>query len=68
MTFDKPALIKDLLRGAEVKHSPVHVSMYDRVIDATGVARAFLPKIDDDIVLRCVQRRIRTDEPLRKQD
>ncbi len=64
MTFDKPALIKDLLSGAKVKCSAIDLSMYQRVIDATGVARAFLPKIDDDIILRCVQRRIRSDDPL----
>jgi len=61
MTFHKPALIKDLLSGAEVKHSPIDTSMYNRFIDATGVARAFLPNIDDDIILRCVQRRIHSD-------
>lgn len=64
MTFDKPALIGDLLFGAEIKRPPVDASMYDRVIDATGVARAFLPKIDDDIILRCVQRRIASPYPL----
>jgi flavin-dependent dehydrogenase len=36
------------------------VGEYDRVIDATGAARAFLPPIEGDRVARCVQRRVRT--------
>jgi hypothetical protein len=58
-TFDKPGLIKDLLQGAEVKYSPHDATNYERTIDATGVSRAFLPVIQEDIVLSCVQWRIR---------
>jgi flavin-dependent dehydrogenase len=64
MTFDKPRLIRDLLHGAEVIYSPLDSSEYERVIDATGLARAFLPPIEDDIILPCMQYRVRSDEPL----
>lgn len=62
MTFDKPMLIRDLLEGAEVNYSPLDPHRYERVVDATGVARAFLPKIHEDIILDCIQSRIRTRE------
>jgi flavin-dependent dehydrogenase len=67
MTFDKPRLIRDLLKGADVKYIPLDKNKYDRIIDATGVARAFLPAIEDDIILGCVQHRIATDESLNNQ-
>jgi flavin-dependent dehydrogenase len=64
MTFDKPRLTRDLLRGSEIIYSPLDPSEYERVIDATGVARAFLPPIEDDILLPCMQTRIRSEESL----
>lgn len=64
MTIDKPALLKDLLTGTTVQHTPVEVDHYDRIIDATGVARAFLPPVAEDIVLQCRQWRVQTDEVL----
>ena len=64
MTFDKPRLIKDLLAGAQIKQSDLDPLAYGRVIDATGVSRAFLPPIADDIVLPCVQYRLKTSRPL----
>ncbi len=67
MTFDKPRLVKDMLKGAEIKHSHLDVEKYDRVVDATGVSRAFLPAIEDDIILRCMQRRVETHEILENQ-
>jgi flavin-dependent dehydrogenase len=64
MTFDKPALIQDLLKGATIRKDPLDVSAYDRVIDATGISRAYLPPIEGDVLLPCVQRRVETSEPL----
>lgn len=71
LVIDKPKLIKDLLDGAEVKlHKPIalhadttHLAGYDRIIDATGVARAFLPKIPNDLISPCFQYRMVSDEP-----
>jgi hypothetical protein len=65
LTFDKPALIKDLLGNLEVRMDPLDVRQYDKIIDATGVARAFLPSVKDDMLLPCVQYRVRNDTPLK---
>jgi flavin-dependent dehydrogenase len=64
MTFDKPAFIRDLLEGAELRGGPVQVNRYDRIIDATGVSRSLLPSIKDDLLLPAIQRRIKTEERL----
>jgi hypothetical protein len=64
MTYDKPSFEKDLLEGAIIKRGPLRVRDYDRVIDATGMRRAYLPPIENDILLPCVQRRVMTDAPL----
>jgi len=61
MTIHKPAFIKDLLRDKEILHDPLPTEKYDRIIDATGVSRAYLPKIPGDIVLACKQYRVVTD-------
>jgi flavin-dependent dehydrogenase len=63
MTFDKPALIQDLLQGASIRKEPLDVAVYDRVIDATGISRRYLPPIEEDVLLPCIQRRIETTEP-----
>ena len=63
-TINKPGLVKDLRQGADIKDSLLAGTGYDRIIDATGVSRAFLPAIQDDILLPCVQWRIRTDVQL----
>lgn len=59
-TFHKPELVKDLLEGAEIMPAPLNPANYDRIIDATGVNRVFLPPLQGDILLSCVQWRIRT--------
>jgi flavin-dependent dehydrogenase len=64
MTYDKPALEKDLLEGSTIEHGRLRVHGYDRVIDATGTSRAYLPPIENDILLPCVQRRVITSELL----
>jgi len=64
LTFDKPRLVHDLLQGTAPQAAPVPVDRYDRVIDATGVCRALLPPVEDDIVLECCQYLVETTEPL----
>ena len=63
-TFDKPTLIKDLLKDAKIVRKPLMENEYDRIIDATGVSRAFLPPLPDDLLLPCRQWRIRTEAAL----
>ncbi len=64
ITFDKPRLVRDLLGDAVIRPVPLPVQSYDRVIDATGVARALLPSIADDITLGCCQYLVETEEVL----
>jgi len=58
ITFDKPRLVKDLLGEGQVCYEPTALENYDRVIDATGIARAYLPALRYDLVLPCVQSRV----------
>jgi flavin-dependent dehydrogenase len=67
MTIDKPRLIKDLLHGARVKRESPDITRYDRVIDATGLSRAFLPPIEKDLLLPCIQYRVRSETRLENQ-
>ncbi len=66
-TFDKPSLIKDLLQGARIFQKPPVENAHDRIIDATGVSRAFLSPLPDDILLPCRQWRIRTETVLQNR-
>jgi len=62
LTADKPRLVKDLLGGAKVRLEPLPVEAYDRVIDATGVVRAFLPPVKGpEFMVECFQRRVRSE-------
>jgi len=64
MTFDKPRLVRDLLGDAVVRFTPIPARRYHRIIDATGMSRALLPPIEDDIMLGCRQYLVETEEPL----
>ncbi len=64
LTMNKPALIKEMIGDAEIKRGKIDIAMYDRVIDATGVSRAYLPPIKDDYIAECVQYRVRSEESL----
>ena len=64
LTFDKPRLVRDLLAGAEPRREAFRPEEFERVIDATGVARALLPPAGDDVVLDCCQYLVETGESL----
>ena len=59
MLIDKPRLIADLLKGATLLRSAPVAADFDRMIDATGFARAYLPPVEDDLLASCVQHRIK---------
>ena len=66
VTLDKPRLVRDLRRGVAVEPralEPEEASEYDIVVDATGIARAFLPPCRSDLVLPTLQHRVAV-EPL----
>lgn len=64
LTIDKPQLVRDLLQDAEVRFTTLPLGDYDRVIDATGVARALLPPVADDLTLDCCQFLVQSEQPL----
>jgi flavin-dependent dehydrogenase len=64
MTFDKPRLIRDLLHGVRIRQEPLEIGRYDRVVDATGQSRVYLPPIERDLLLPCVQYRVKTEKRL----
>ena len=64
MTIHKPALIRDLLGGSKIKGDRFKMADYGRVIDATGIARAFLPPIKNDVLLPCIQQRLQPKKRL----
>ena len=64
ITFDKPRFVKDLLDGAVIRYAPLHPENYDRVIDATGAWRAFLPPSCRDIRVPGLQYLVETQKTL----
>jgi flavin-dependent dehydrogenase len=67
ITFDKPKFIEDLREGATIEYGVPAAREYDRVVDCTGVSRAFLPPARDDVVLQCIQYRVRASKPLENE-
>ena len=60
-TLDKPRLLRDLTSGIRFKRedmSPEKAEDYDIVVDATGIARAFLPPCRSDLTLPTLQHRV----------
>ena len=63
-TIDKPRLLKDLLRDTELKRRDLgqeEAEDYDLVVDATGIARAFLPPCRSELTLPTLQQRVRVE-------
>lgn len=60
-TIDKPRLIRDLTRDVTVQRrdlAPEETEGYDVIVDATGIARAFLPPCRSDLTLPTLQHRV----------
>ncbi|MDD1718484.1 MAG: hypothetical protein LUQ25_00360, partial [Methanoregulaceae archaeon] len=60
-TIDKPRLLRDLTKGTNLKQQDLgsgEAEAYDIIVDATGVARAFLPPCRSDLTLPTVQHRV----------
>jgi flavin-dependent dehydrogenase len=61
-TLNKPRLIKDLTRGFRLIQKNLGVEEaddYDLVVDATGIARSFLPPCQSDLVMPTLQQRVK---------
>lgn len=61
-SIDKPAFIRDLLEGVDVTSSPSGLTA-ERIIDATGIARAYIGKYDSDIFVPYLQRKVEFPQP-----
>jgi flavin-dependent dehydrogenase len=60
-TINKPRLIRDLTKGTRLKRQnlkPEEADDYDIVVDATGIARSFLPPCRSDLVMPTLQHRV----------
>jgi flavin-dependent dehydrogenase len=62
--IDKPALIRDFIASATI-HDPatVQFDIFDRVIDATGFERAFLPPVEAKPIVSALQVRLKAKAP-----
>jgi flavin-dependent dehydrogenase len=56
-SIDKPAFIRDLLEGAVVNSSPSGMAV-ERIMDATGTARAYIGKYEHDVIYPCIQKKV----------
>ncbi len=61
-SIDKPAFIRDLVEGIDVASS-TNGTAAQRIIDATGTARAYIGRYDADILLPTLQMRVKFAQP-----
>lgn len=61
-SIDKPAFIRDLLGGVDVASSPSGIAA-ERIIDATGIARAYIGKYNSDVLVPYLQRKVEFPQP-----
>jgi flavin-dependent dehydrogenase len=60
-TLNKPCLIRDLTKGSRLIRQNLGVEEadeYDLIVDATGIARTFLPPCQSDLVMPTLQQRV----------
>jgi flavin-dependent dehydrogenase len=68
VTYDKHRLTEDMLKGkkvhwgAQVKGTDGNFKDFDLVVDATGLHRALLPKIEDDLVIPSLEYQVKSEE------
>lgn len=60
--INKPTLLHDLWGDDSVKKGSPPLGKYDRIIDCTGTARAYLPALKNDTIASCIQIRGRPHE------
>jgi len=60
-SIDKPTFIRSLLEGAIVNSRPSDMAV-ERIIDATGMARAYIGKYGHDALCPCIQRKVEFPE------
>ena len=62
--FEKKQFIKDMAKSVDIKYSEYITkenlpNKYDLIIDATGLTRTMLPRIKNDLLIPCVQYKVK---------
>ena len=66
VSYDKLKLIQDMIKGTEIKYgkAPKKENLevdFDLIIDSTGFHRNYLPKLDYEMWVPCVQYKVKYD-------
>jgi flavin-dependent dehydrogenase len=66
VSYDKLKLIQDMIKGTEIKYgkAPKKENLeadFDLIIDSTGFHRNYLPKLDYEMWIPCVQYKVKYD-------
>jgi flavin-dependent dehydrogenase len=67
-SFDKLRFLQDVAEGVEVNYGRFisrgsRLEGFDLVVDATGLSRPLLPRVEQDVYIPCLQYRIKYREP-----
>ena len=68
VTYDKHRLTEDMLKGkkvhwgAQVKDAGAIPGEFDAVVDATGMHRSLLPKVQDDLLIPSLEYQVKSKE------
>ncbi|MDG7007492.1 MAG: NAD(P)/FAD-dependent oxidoreductase [Nitrososphaerota archaeon] len=68
VTYDKHRLTEDMLKGkkvhwgAQIKGANGNLSGFDTVVDATGLHRSLLPKVEDDLLIPSLEYQVKSKD------
>ncbi|MDG6985517.1 MAG: NAD(P)/FAD-dependent oxidoreductase [Nitrososphaerota archaeon] len=68
VTYDKHRLTEDMLKGkkvhwgAQIKEANGNLAGFDTVVDATGMHRTLLPKVNDDLLIPSLEYQVKSKE------
>ena len=68
VTYDKHRLTHDMIKGkkvhwgAQVKEQNGHFESFDTVVDATGLHRSLLPKLQEDMLIPSLEYQVKSKE------
>jgi flavin-dependent dehydrogenase len=66
VSYDKLKLIRDMMKGTKIEFGKIPKkenleSEFDIIIDSTGFHRNYLPKLENDIWIPCIQYKVKYD-------
>ena len=68
VSYDKHKLCEDMLKGhtvhwgTQIKQLDGRFADFDIVVDATGMQRALLPRVKNDMIVPCIEYQVRSDK------